>query len=77
MAFLRPAQNMLAVFATLIIVYIYGRNLPLSVVCVPFFSYGLTLFVSSYVAYAGVRKYALIEEERDKDEENDSFYLKR
>ena len=77
MAFLRPAENILAVFATLIIVCVYGRNLPLSVVCVPFFSYGLTLFISSYVAYAGIWKYVLIAGERDKDGENDSFYLKR
>lgn len=77
LAFLRAPQNILGIFVILIVGYLYVRNLPLSLSAAPFFSVGLTLFTTTYLAYSGVEKFVLREEKEKPDDDRESFYLQR
>lgn len=77
LAFLRAPQNIIGVFVILLVGYLYVRNLPLSLSAAPFFSVGLTLFTTTYLAYSGVKKFVLREEKSKTDDDRESFYLQR
>lgn len=78
LAFLAAPRNLIVLFSMLIVGFIYGWKLPLSLIVVPLFSFGPILFLATHVAYDGLQKYVLRDggnEPRD-GTEDENFYLR-
>ncbi len=78
LAFLAAPRNLIVLFSALIVGFIYGWKLPLSLIVIPLFSFGPVLFLSTHVAYDGLRRYVIRDVgniPRD-GTEDESFYLR-